>query len=92
MAICTPFIEPLNLQCLLVNTLAGNAEIFLAIAFIVLASIAAFFRMTSMTFFAMFGLFLIFMYPFLNVGLWVFLFVLIGGILVMIPLARTLKD
>lgn len=55
----TTFIQPLDLQRILVNYLAGDMAIFTMIAYIAVVSIAAFFRMPSslaMIMFALFGI------------------------------------
>lgn len=44
---CTGFIEPLNLQCLMVNVFAGDYVIFIALAALFILSLAARFRMTG---------------------------------------------
>lgn len=49
MPTCDAYIEPLDLQCILVNTLAGSPTIFLLLSYLVIASISAFFRLTGMT-------------------------------------------
>jgi len=43
-------IQPLDLQTLLVNTLSGNWYIFAALMLIVIAGLAAKFKMSNMTF------------------------------------------
>ena len=55
------FIEPLNLQTLLVNTLAGSWAIFLFLAIIIISIFAARFRMNNFMFFIMISLFGVFM-------------------------------
>lgn len=45
MATCAGWVEPLNLQCLLVNIFAGDMIIFFFIGFFVLAAMAARFQM-----------------------------------------------
>jgi len=49
MSTCSGFIEPLNLQCVLVNMFAGNTEIFLFIALLIVSAIAARFKMRNGT-------------------------------------------
>ena len=59
MVTCTGFIEPLNLECLLLNTFAGTTTIFTFIAFISIAALAAMFRMrndVAMIMLVLFGL------------------------------------
>ena len=53
------FIQPLELQPLLVNLFAGSMQIFTFIAFIFIGAMSAFFRMSNFAFLMMFGLFAI---------------------------------
>ena len=55
------FIQPLDLQLLFVNTFAGSMDIFMFIAFICIAGLAAMFRMPNMIAMAMFAVFGVFM-------------------------------
>ena len=41
MVSCSGFIQPLNLQCILVNAFAGSMEIFMFIALMVIALLGA---------------------------------------------------
>lgn len=41
MVTCAGFVEPLNLECLLINIFAGNATIFLFLGIIIIAAVAA---------------------------------------------------
>lgn len=43
------WIEPLDLQTILINVLAGDATYFVAIAIFMIVTLSAFFRMTSVT-------------------------------------------
>jgi len=59
MVTCSGFIEPLNLQCILVNLFAGTSIIFLFVAFISIAAVAGAFRMrngTGLIMLAIFGI------------------------------------
>jgi hypothetical protein len=47
MADCGSFINPLDLQCLLVNVLSGNWTIFAVLVLVVIAMLAATFRMPN---------------------------------------------
>ena len=51
------FINPLDLKTLLVNNLAGNYAIFVGIAVIFIAAVAAKFRMTNIALWLMLGVF-----------------------------------
>lgn len=59
MADCSGFIQPLNLECLLVNTFAETTTIFLFIAYIFIAVMGAYFRMMNPVVVIMFGIFAI---------------------------------
>ena len=58
---CSGFIQPLNLECLFVNTFAGSYDIFLGIAFLVIAIIAGKFRIMNIGVAVLYGLFVIIM-------------------------------
>ncbi len=66
MPTCSDFIQPLNLECIFINTLSGGMEMFVAIAVLAIAALAGFFRMSSFTTIAMFGIFTIMLYPILG--------------------------
>ena len=51
------FIQPLNLECLLVNSFAGTMDLFILLSLIAIASIGAYFRMLNGTLLIMFALF-----------------------------------
>jgi len=53
------FIEPLNLEYLLINTLAGSPTIFIFLAILSIAVLAAMFKMPNIIFLVMIGLFAI---------------------------------
>ena len=55
------YIDPLNLQTILVNTLSGSWGIFLFLSIIVISIFAAKFRMNNFMFFTMIALFGVFM-------------------------------
>lgn len=86
---CSGFIEPLNLECLLVNTFAGTMEIFMIIAFLFVASLGAYFRMMNRTLLIMFGLFAIMFGQYLP-GIY-FIAILIIGLFVSFAVARITK-
>jgi hypothetical protein len=79
---CTGFIQPLNLECWLVNTFAGSAEIFTFIALIAIAGLGAYFRMLNSTLLIMFALFAIIVAnTILSTGIY-FIIILIVGLVV----------
>jgi len=79
MATCTGFIEPLNLECWLVNVFSGTLDIFIFISLIVIATLGARFKMLNSTLLIIFGLYAIIMAQFMT-GIY-FLVVLLGGLI-----------
>lgn len=57
MPICTDFIQPLNLQCLFVNTFSGTPLIFVVISFFIISAMAAVLKMNGFIFLAFIALF-----------------------------------
>tara|TARA_R100001530_G_scaffold122253_1_gene89828 strand:- start:789 stop:1064 length:276 start_codon:yes stop_codon:yes gene_type:complete len=86
---CAGWIEPLNLQCLLVNTFAGTMEIFMFVAMIAIATISARFRMINMITLIMYGLFAILMAQYIE-GIY-FLAILIIGLVVSFGIGKIAK-
>ena len=89
MVTCTGFIEPLNLQCILINTFAGSVDIFIFVAFIFIAMAGAYFRMLNSTTLIMFALFAIIFSAFLP-GIYL-LFILLGGLISAWAVAKIVK-
>jgi len=89
MGVCTGFIEPLNLECLFINVFAGNAVIFLFLAFIFIGAMAARFRMRNTIVMLMVGLFSILFGRF-EPGLYI-LTVLLGGIIAYTAIRRVVS-
>ena len=86
MSTCSGFIEPLNLQCILINMFAGTEIIFLFIAFLAIAGLAASFKMrngTGVLMLAVFGL----IFSQLVGGVYV-LIILIGGLISFVSIKR----
>jgi len=84
------YIDPLNLQSILVNTLAGSWFIFAAMAFIIITFLAAKFRMNNITFLMMFALFGIMMGFWIN---WLYaIVVMIGGMIISYVVAKLIKN
>jgi len=86
---CSGFLEPLNLECLLVNTFAGTMEIFMIIAFLFVACVGAYFRMLNATLLIMFALFAIMFGQYLP-GIY-FIAILIAGLIISFAVARITK-
>jgi len=86
----TTYIDPLNLQSILVNTLAGSWFIFAAMAFIIITFLAAKFRMNNITFLMMFALFGIMMGFWIN---WLYaIVVMIRGMIISYVVAKLIKN
>lgn len=90
MADCTGFIQPLNLECLLVNTFSGNFIVFTAVAFILISILAARFRMPNIIFLTMIGLFSVLMAQY--IGAVYLLVIIITGLVVFYSTSRIVKN
>ena len=77
---CSGFIQPLNLQCIFVNTFAESMNLFIFIAFIFIAAIGASMRMLNITVLLMFALFALLFSQYLG-GLYLLIILIIGLIL-----------
>lgn len=86
---CSGFIEPLNLQCILVNALSGSMEIFMFLALLFIAGTSAYFRMLNATMLIMFAVFGIIMAQYFQGVL--FLIILIGGLVTAFALSKIPK-
>lgn len=84
------WIEPLDLETLLVNTFAGSYEIFVGIMLIFIAGLAAYFRIPTELSLILIGLFFIVMSPFIGSG-YMFITILIGSMLTFFAIARWVK-
>jgi len=88
---CSGFVEPLNLECILINIFAGTVDIFLFISFIVLASVMGKFKMRNETAMLLFAIFAILFASYMP-GLYV-LVIILGGMIIFFslkaPWART---
>ena len=73
------WIQPLELQTWLISVFAGTPEIFGGIALLVIATMAATFRMTTVGLFFMIGMFLLMFSGFINSVLLI-LIAVIGGL------------
>ena len=84
------FVQPLDLQNLLVNTLSGDWTIFLFIAMIFITIMAARFRMNNITMFIMMGIFSVFMATFIP---WFYAFIIfISGFAIFFVIAKIIKN
>ena len=59
MVVCTGFIEPLNLECWLVNVFAGTPVFFILLSIMVIMGLAARFGMTTFNGLIMLSLFMV---------------------------------
>ena len=73
------WIQPLELQTWMISVFAGNPEIFAGIALLVITTLAATFRMTTVGLFFMIGMFLLMFSGFINSVLLI-LIAVIGGL------------
>jgi hypothetical protein len=87
---CTGFIQPLDLECLFVNTFAGSYDIFIGIAFVVIAILAGKFKMMNITIALMFGLFVIL--TTLTFQGWLLILLLISGFGIAYWVSKTVKQ
>ena len=87
---CSGFIQPLNLQCLFVNTLAGSYDIFFGIAFVAIAILAGKFRILNIGVAIIYGLFAIIMSTIFN-G-WLMIAILILGLALGTIVSKVLKS
>lgn len=90
MVTCTGFIQPLDLQCLFVNTLAGSNDIFIGIAFLAIAIVCGKFRIMNIGVALMYGLFIILVSLVFN-G-WLMLVVLILGLAFAFSASKLIKQ
>ena len=89
MASCNSFINPLDLQCLLVNTFSGNWLIFSIVSVLVILILAGKFRMPN---FAVGGVLMLFSVMFYGQMPWfTYLTVLIGSIVIWSIVANIVK-
>jgi len=91
MTTCSDFINPLNLECLLVNTFAGDHQIFLFLSYIVIASMAAFFRMNAYLLFIFLFIYTIFIGTVIETGFMILLLWVGIGIFVFWALSKPYK-
>ena len=84
------WIQPLDLQNILVNTLAGSTDIFLGLALIFMAGLAAYFRMQNEVALLLIGLFFVIMSPFIGNG-YMILVILVATLMVYFAIARMVK-
>ena len=81
------FIEPLALQNWFMSVFSGTPEIFMAVALLVIISMAGYFRMKNITMFFMVGIFLMMFAGIITSPLLIFMLI-IGGMVVGISFTR----
>lgn len=69
------FIMPLDLQKIFINTFSGNTLLFAFISVIMIAGMAAYFRMNNLITLVMIGIFIIMFAPFFE-SIWLFVILL----------------
>lgn len=84
------WVPPLELQTILVQIFAGNPTIFGAIALLVIAGVAAFFRMNGVALSFMIALFF-FMFAETLGNTFISIFAIIGGLVVGMVISKLVK-
>jgi|24BtaG_2_1085350.scaffolds.fasta_scaffold00424_9 hypothetical protein len=82
------WISPLEMETWIVNVFAGNPEYFIAIALFAIVSLAAYFRMNTLTMFFMITLFVIMFSGLQIMASWITLIAIIGGLLAGLALSK----
>ena len=72
------FIEPLALETIILNVFSGTPEIFTAVALVVLAGLAGYFRMNMLSMFFMFGTFLLMFSAYTSPSIILFILIIAG--------------
>jgi hypothetical protein len=86
------WVQPLDLESILVNNLSGSSEIFIALAIITISGAAAFFHMDNILTLIMLGLFFAIMSVFAPVGSgFLLLGAIVVGLLVYFTISRIVK-
>lgn len=84
------WIEPLDLQSILVNTLAGSYDIFVGLAAVFIAGLCAYFRMQNEITLLIFAIFFIMMSGFIGSG-YMLIIIIIGALLTYFSIAKIMK-
>jgi len=85
------YINPLDLEYIFVNTLAGSPEVFTAIFIIGFSIFAGIFKMGNYTYMILLVLASMLLYGFLGGGLFLFV-IFIGGLIIFNIISRIIKD
>ena len=85
------WINPLDLQTLLVNTLAGNYEIFIGLSLIFFAGMAAYFRMQNEIALVLIALFFVIMTPYIG-NAYLIAVIIFATLLIYFAIARIVKN
>jgi hypothetical protein len=84
------FIQPLELQTWIISVFSGSQQIFLAVSMFFIFGMAAYFRMTALTMFMMFAIFLVIFNQFIDSYILMMLGIF-GGLLVGYWVSRLVK-
>jgi len=84
------WIEPLELQTWVINVFSGNPDIFGAIGIFLVASMAGYFRMNTLSMFFMLGIFILLFSGYIGTSLLV-LMGIISGLLIGFMMSRILR-
>lgn len=87
-----PYIEPLDLRYILINTLSGHPDVFIAISLIVVTMISAFFRMTGAAYLFILVLWIIIIQATLDVSAMYIVVLILGGLIIFRILASVIKN
>lgn len=75
------WIQPLELEKLIINIFSGSPDIFGAVALFFITMVAAYFKMTAVAMFFLLGLFLLMFSGYIGTN-FLILFAIIGGLLI----------
>ena len=84
------WIQPLELKTIIIQIFAGSPEIFGALAILVIAGFAGYFRMNGITMFFMLGIFVLMFSEYIGTT-FITLFAILGGLLIGYWLSRLIK-
>ena len=85
------YIEPLNLQYIFQNILAGSPDIFFALFLIIFSILAGTFKMNGSTYLILYALSSIMLYSWFSGGLFL-LVMFIGGLLIFFTISKIIKN
>lgn len=81
------FIQPLELETWIIQIFSGSANVFLAIALLVISGLAGYFRMNTLALFLVISMFLLMFSGFVSSAMLVFIAVM-GGLLIGLVISK----